>query len=101
MLDRFHKDKDWKEGARKASEEMAMKRLGELAACMDGRDYLAAGRFTVADIAMTTVLRIGQADLINGFPALAAYKARMEDRPAFRRSLAAQLADIDAHAPKA
>ena len=101
MLDRFHKDADWRPGAREAAEAMARKRLGELAACMDGRDYLAAGRFTVADIAMTTVLRIGHTDLVEGFAALAAYKHRMEARPAFRKSLTGQLADIDAHAPKA
>ena len=102
MLDRFHKDKDWREGAREATEALAKKRLGELAACMTGRDYLAAGRFTIADIAMATVLRIvGHTDLVESIPELGAYKARMQDRPAFRKSLADQLAAIAAHAPKA
>jgi glutathione S-transferase len=101
MLDRFHKDKEWRAGARIPTEAMVLKRLGELAACMGARGYLAADRFTVADIAMTTVLRIvGHTDLVERFPVLAAYKARMQDRPAFRKSLADQLAAIEAHAPK-
>lgn len=100
-LDRFHKQADWRAGAREAGEAMAVKRLGELAACMAERDYLAAGRFTVADIAMTTVLRIaGHTDLVERFPDLSAYKARLEARPAFRKSLADQLAAIEAHTPK-
>lgn len=101
MHDRFHKDKDWFEGARASVVEIAEKRLGDLAQAIAGRPYLAAGRFTVADIAMTTVLRIpGHTDLVTSIPALAAYLEAMEARPAFQKALAAQLADIDANAPK-
>ncbi len=102
MLDRFHKDKDWQAGARAETSAMAAKRLGELGAALGDQEYLAAGRFTVADIAMTTVLRIiGHTDMVESVPALGAYKARCEARPAFQKSLADQLADIAAHTPKA
>ncbi len=101
MLDLFHKGKDWQAGARAETEAMARKRLGELAAAMGGRDFLAGGRFSVADIAMTTVLRIvGHTDFLTGLPALGVYKAACEARPAFQKALAGQLADIERHAPK-
>lgn len=101
-LDRFHKREDWQPGARAETEMMVKKRLGELAAAMGEREWLAADRFTVADIAMTTVLRIvGHTGLVEETPGLNAYKARCQARPAFQKSLADQLADIAAHAPKA
>lgn len=102
MHDRFHKDLDWYPAARASVVEIAEKRLNDLAKALGDRPYLAAGRFTVADIAMTTVLRIpGHTDLVTGVPALAAYLERMQARPAFARALAGQLADIDAHKPPA
>jgi len=101
MHDRFHRDKDWYQGARDSVEEIAKKRLGDLASVLDSRNFLAAGRFTVADIAMTTVLRIVMhTDLVTRDDRLAAYLKRCEDRPAFQKALSDQLADIDAHAPK-
>ncbi|WP_428407266.1 glutathione S-transferase family protein [Hyphococcus sp.] len=101
MHDRFHRDKDWYQGARDGVEEIAKKRLGDLASVLKDREFIAAGRFTVADIAMTTVLRIVMhTDLVESFAPLGAYKARIEARPAFQKALAAQLADIDAHAPQ-
>lgn len=101
MHDRFHRDKDWYQGARNSVEEVAKKRLGDLAEHLKDREYLAASRFTVADIAMTTVLRIVMhTGLVESFGPLGVYKARMEARPAFQTALAGQLADIDAHAPQ-
>jgi len=101
MHDRFHRDKDWYQGARDSVEEIAKKRLSDLASVLDSRNFLAAGRFTVADIAMTTVLRIVMhTDLVTRDDRLAAYLKRCEDRPAFQKALSDQLADIDSHAPK-
>ena len=100
MIDRFHREKDWYDAYRIVAVETAVKRLGELSAVMAKRQWLAADRFTIADIAMTTVLRIvDHTDLVAQYGPLAAYKARCEARPAFQKSLADQLADIDAHAP--
>lgn len=100
MHDRFHRDKDWYQGARASVEEIAKKRLGELSVALESRDWLAAGRFTIADIAMATVLRIVMhTDLVTQDAVLGPYLKRCEARPAFQKALADQLADIDAHTP--
>jgi glutathione S-transferase len=71
---------------------MALKRLDDLDARLAGRDYL-AGRFTIADILMTTVLRLlDDAGFVDRFARLSAYKARCTARPAFLKALADQLA---------
>jgi glutathione S-transferase len=75
-----------------ALEAMALKRLGDLEAWLETRDYL-AGRFTIADILMTTVLRLlDDSGLVERFARLAAYKARCTARPAFGKALASQQA---------
>lgn len=67
-------------------------RLDRLAAALGDRDWL-AGPFSIADIAMATVLRETEdTDLLVSRPVLAAYLARATARPAFERALAAQLA---------
>lgn len=67
-------------------------RLDRLAAALGSREWL-AGPFSVADIAMATVLREAQdTDLLTERPVLAAYLERATARPAFARALAAQLA---------
>ena len=69
-----------------------MTRLTNLAAALGDREYL-EDRFTAGDLLMTTVLRIPRTtDLVARFPVLSAYQARCEERPAFRRALAAQMA---------
>lgn len=67
-------------------------RLDRLATALGARDWL-AGPFSIADIAMATVLRAAEdTDLLAERPVLAAYLARATARPAFERALAAQLA---------
>ncbi|MET0588423.1 MAG: glutathione S-transferase family protein, partial [Novosphingobium sp.] len=51
------------------------------------------GRFSIADIMMVTVLRnIRHTSIVAGYPTLAAYQARGEQRPAFKQALADQMA---------
>ena len=51
------------------------------------------GGFSAADLLMVTVLRrLEGSGIIEDYPALAAYIARGEARPAYRRAFAAQLA---------
>lgn len=60
---------------------------------LEGREWIALPEFTVADIAMASVLRtIRQTDLMAPFPRLTAYYERCHARPAWQRtlSLAAQ-----------
>ena len=74
-------------------------RLDRLAAALGEREWL-AGPFSIADIAMATVLReAGGTDLLDERPVLAAYLARATARPAFERALAAQLAAFSDHPP--
>lgn len=75
-------------------------RLDRLTAALGDRDWL-AGPFSIADIAMATVLREAEdTDLVASRPALAAYLARATSRPAFGRALAAQLAAFSEQPPK-
>jgi glutathione S-transferase len=67
-------------------------RLARLAAVLATRDWLAAGRFTVADLLMADILRVpavlGQ---LADYPVLQSYTARVLDRPAFRKAHQEQL----------
>ena len=91
-IDLFYPDERWAKERRPAVVEAVRKRLGELAAALDGRDHL-VGSFSAADVLMTTVLRIlRHTDLLNEQPALVAYKERCEAKPAFAKALAGQMA---------
>lgn len=67
-------------------------RLSRLDAVLASRDWLAAGRFTVADLLMADILRVKKLRAALGpYPALEGYVARILDRPAFRKALQDQL----------
>jgi glutathione S-transferase len=90
-IDLFFPDEEWAKLRRPHLEKAVKARLGDLAAWLGDRDYL-EGRFTAGDLMMTTVLRIlRHTDLVAAEPALAAYQARCETRPAFKRALRDQL----------
>ncbi len=72
------------------------KRLGQLEAVLADRAWLAAGRFTVADLVMAVVLRVRKFRERGDRPATEAYVARITDRPAFRKAHADQLAHFRA-----
>jgi glutathione S-transferase len=77
-------------------------RLDNVQAFLGERQYLIADRFTAADLLMTTVLRILRTtDLMEKRPQLAAYQARCESRPAFKKALDAQLGAFRHNAPPA
>jgi glutathione S-transferase len=69
-------------------------RLNGLAANMGEAEYVAAGRFTVADISIGyALMMLGFVDLFDQAPAsLQAYYRRLAERPAFHRAKAAQQA---------
>lgn len=67
-------------------------RLDRLSAVLETRDWLAAGRFTVADLLMADILRVPAVmRQLDDHPVLQAYTARVLDRPAFRKALQDQL----------
>jgi glutathione S-transferase len=100
-MDLQHKDEDWAKLRRPAAVDAVKARLAALSEWLDGRDYL-LGRFTAADILMTTVLRlIRHTDLVSGVSVLDAYVKRCEARPAFQKALSDQMADYARNAPAA
>ena len=93
-IDLFHADQDWAKQRRPGALQQAESRLKSLSDWLAGRDYL-EDRFTVADLLMTTVLRIPRhCDLVAQYPMLDAYRLRCEARPAFKRALDAQMGDF-------
>ena len=92
-IDLFNAEQDWAKARRPAVVESVRQRLDQLAAALNGVDYLVANRFTAADLLTTTVLRIlRHTDLVAQVPRLDAYQKRCEARPAFQQALAEQLA---------
>jgi glutathione S-transferase len=99
MIDGFYKDEEWARLRRPGALEVAERRLDQLATRLGDKDYL-EGVFTVGDLMMTTVLRIGAAcGLIESRPALAAYVDRCQSRPAFQKALSDQLRPFAQNAP--
>jgi glutathione S-transferase len=92
--DIFNKDKDWAPGARESAVGLCTQKLKRVAAALEGKDWL-AGQFSIADIAMVTVLNnLRHTELVAEHPALAEYHQRGTERPAYQRALAAQMADF-------
>jgi len=74
-------------------------RLAALSGWLGDREHL-EGRFTAADIIMTSALReLVDSGALAAFPNLDAYRRRCEGRPAFVRSLEAQLQTFRENAP--
>ena len=71
-------------------------RLNQLERILDEREWLAAGRFTVADLLMADVLRVSKVRAFGDRPATEAYVARITNRPAFRKAQADQIALFEA-----
>lgn len=71
-------------------------RLQQLERVLSERDWLAADRFTAADLLMADVLRLSEVRSFGNRPATEAYVARMTDRPAFRKAYADQIAHFEA-----
>ncbi|QZP09558.1 glutathione S-transferase family protein [Caenibius sp. WL] len=90
-IDIFAKGEEWAELRRPSLMAFAGQRFDRLADALGEREWL-AGPFSIADIAMATVLReADKTDLVSGRANLAAYLARALSRPAFERALTAQL----------
>jgi len=71
-------------------------RLDQLEKILGGRAWLAAGRFTVADLLMADVLRIPDVRSFGDRPATEAYVARVTDRPSFKKARADQMDHFEA-----
>jgi len=68
------------------------KRLQQLEDVLSERDWLAADRFTVADLLMADVLRVPKVRTFGNRPATESYVARVTNRAAFKKAYADQMA---------
>jgi glutathione S-transferase len=100
-IDLFFPNEEWARQRRPGAEKMAQSRIDAVAARLAGRDYL-EGRFTAGDLLMVSILRfLRHTSMVADRPVLAAYQARCEARPAFKRALATQLTHFETNAPMA
>jgi len=75
-------------------------RLDVLSGVLEGKEYI-FGRFSAADVLLTTVLRIlRDTDFVKKRAVLVAYQDRCEARPAFQKALEDHLANFAKHAPQ-
>ena len=85
-------DKPWAEERLPLVKDRIRGRLGQLSARLGDAEWLDEA-FTAGDLMMVSVLlRLRPSGLLDEFPTLAAYVARGEARPAYKRAFAAQLA---------
>jgi len=68
--------------------KLAARWFRDLERRLEGREWIALDQFTVADIALASVLRtIRQTDLMDPFPRIRSYYERCHARPAWQRTL--------------
>jgi glutathione S-transferase len=85
-------DRPWAQERMPLVQDRIRDRLRQLSARLGDADWL-DGAFSAGDLMMVSVLlRLRPSGLLDEFPALAAYVARGEARPAYERAFAAQLA---------
>ncbi len=85
-------DKPWHAQRLPLVEDRVRGRLKQLSARLDDANWL-DGAFSAGDLMMVSVLlRVKSSGILDEYPNLAAYLARGEARPAYKRAFAAQLA---------
>ena len=85
-------DKPWTKERLPLVKDRIRERLDQLSARLGEADWL-DGAFSAGDLMMVSVLlRLRPSGILDEFPNLAAYVARGEARPAYKRAFAAQLA---------
>jgi glutathione S-transferase len=88
----LERDKPWSAERLPLVADRIRERLKPLSARLGGAEWL-DGEFSAGDLMMVSVLlRLRMSGILDEYPNLAAYVARGEARPAYRRAFAAQLA---------
>jgi glutathione S-transferase len=88
----LERDRSWYEQRLPLVKDRIRSRLTELSRRLGHADWL-DGAFSAGDLLMVTVLRrLNASDILHEYPNLAAYVARGEARPAFKRAFDAQFA---------
>lgn len=102
LLGGFWADQGWREAAEPTFDQFSRLRLQQVSDWLGDKQWLEGDRFSIGDLMMITVLRIGdRAGLLADFPTLSAYVNRGEARPAFKQALNDQLAAFAANEPQA
>jgi glutathione S-transferase len=97
----LERDKTWYEERLPLVEGRVRDRLGQLSGRLGDADWL-DGAFSAGDLMMVSVLlRLKSSGILDEYPNLAAYVARGEARPAYKRAFAAQLAVYSGNPPTA
>lgn len=87
----LERNEPWYEHRLRALDETIRRRLGGLSNHLGDADWL-DGAFSAGDLLMVTVLRrLHGSGILEEYPNLAAYVARGEARPAYKRAFEAQL----------
>jgi glutathione S-transferase len=85
-------DKPWNKERQPLVEDRVRSRMEQLSRRLGDADWL-DGDFSAGDLMMVSVLlRLRASGILDEYPKLAAYVARGEARPAYKRAFAAQLA---------
>jgi glutathione S-transferase len=85
-------DKPWNKERQPLVEDRVRSRMEQLSRRLGDADWL-DGDFSAGDLMMASVLlRLRSSGILDEYPKLAAYVARGEARPAYKRAFAAQLA---------
>ena len=82
----------WSEGPDNGLSGWLDSRLAHMEAILENREWIAAGRFTVADIMLADVFRQTRRADAPAYPNIRAYKQRACARPAFRKAYEDQVA---------
>jgi glutathione S-transferase len=92
-------DKTWTEARLPLVEDRVRDRLGQLSSRLGEADWL-DGPFSAGDLMMVSVLlRLKSSGILQEYPNLAAYVARGEARPAYKRAFEDQLAVFTGNPP--
>ena len=88
----LERDKPWSQERMPLVKDRVRERLTQLSARLGTAEWLDGG-FSAGDLMMVSVLlRLRLSGILDEYPTLAAYVARGEARPAYKRAFAAQLA---------
>jgi glutathione S-transferase len=92
-------DKTWYKARLPLVEDRIRNRLAQLSSRLGDADWL-DGPFSAGDLMMVSVLlRLKSSGILNEYPNLAAYVARGEARPAYKRAFKDQLAVFTGNSP--
>ena len=93
VVDVFEADRDWSKARRPKVIADLKGRLGDLETALGEKEWLDGIGFTAGDLMTVSVLRaLRGTGILDELPRLAAYVARGEARPAFKRALADHMA---------